>query len=186
MTALDGALVLAGAVTLLATREHDWLPSFFLNRNDVIYSNAVAIQSAVLVVFVVASLMLSRTRRSVLDMWLLVALSSWLILSLVIMTLHSRFTAGWHGLFGMALFAPLVLMFALLPESNPPYARLARSTAAHNREREARLMSMDAVAAAISHEVGQPLTAVRLNAMSGLDWLTRGRPNPEKAIESLR
>ena len=47
-------------------------------------------------------------------------------------------------------------------------------------------MSMDAVAAAISHEVGQPLSAVTMNAMAGLNWLTRARPDPEKAIRSLR
>ena len=60
----------------------------------------------------------------------------------------------------MTLFSHLVVMLALIAESNRLYARLALSTAARNREREARLMSMDAVAAAISHEVGQPLTAV--------------------------
>lgn len=47
-------------------------------------------------------------------------------------------------------------------------------------------MSMDAVTAAISHEVGQPLSAVILNASAGLDWLSRDRPEPEKAIEALR
>ena len=136
--------------------------------------------------FVVATVLLFRKRHSVLDMWLLVALSSWLIQSLLIMTLHGRFTAGWYGLYVMALFAHLVVMLALIAESNRLYARLALSTSARNREREARLMSTDAVAAAIYHEVGQPLTAVTLNAMSGLNWLTRARPDPEKAIQSLR
>jgi signal transduction histidine kinase len=186
MTGVAAAIVLAAAVTLLATSGHDWLPSFFLSRNDVIYSHAVGIQFVLFVGFIIATVMLFRTRNSVLDMWLLVALSSWLILSLLIMTLHSRYTAGWYGLFVMALFAQLVVMFALIAESNRLYARLALSTAARNREREARLMSTDAVAAAIYHEVGQPLTAVTLNAMSGLDWLTRAQPNPEKAINSLR
>ena len=119
-------------------------------------------------------------------MWLLVALSGWLIQSLLIMTLQGRFTAGWYCLFVMMLFSHLVVMLALIAESNRLYARLALSTAARNREREARLMSMDAVAAAISHEVGQPLTAVTTNAMAGLNWLTRARPDPEKAIKALR
>ena len=115
--------------------------------------------------FIVATAMLFRTRKSVLDMWLLVALSGWLIQSLLILTLHGRFTAGWYCLFVMTLFSHLVVMLALIAESNRLYARLALSTAARNRERDARLMSMDAVAAAISHEVGQPLTAVSLNAI---------------------
>src|SRR6185436_3320022 len=138
------------------------------------------------VLFVVATIMLSRSRRSVLNMWLLVALSGWLAESVLVLTLHSRFTAGWYGLFVLTLVTHLVVMLALIAESNRLYARLALSTAARNREREARLMSIDAMAAAISHEVGQPLTAVTLNAMGGLDWLTRARPDPEMAIKSLR
>ena len=186
MKGLSAAIVLAAAVTLLTTSGHDWLPPFFASRSDVIYSRAVGIQSVMLGLFIVATAMLFRTRSSVLDMWLLVALSSWLILSVLIMMLHGRFTAGWYGLYAMALLAQLVIMFALIAESNLLHARLALTTSARNRERDARLMSTDAVAAAIYHEVGQPLTAVTLNAMSGLDWLTRARPDPEKAITSLR
>ena len=77
-------------------------------------------------------------------------------------------------------------MLALIAETSWLYARLALSTAARNREREARLMSMDAVTAAISHEVGQPLTAVSLSASVGLHWLTQPRPDISKAITSLR
>jgi signal transduction histidine kinase len=97
-------------------------------------------------------------------MWLLVALSGWLIQSLLNILIQARFTAGWYGLFVMMLVANLIVMLALIAESNRLYARLALSTAARNRERETRLMSMDAVTAAISHEIGQPLTAVSLNA----------------------
>jgi len=44
---------------------------------------------------------------------------------------------------------------------------------------------MQAVAAAISHEVGQPLSAVITNATGGLNWLARERPEPEMAIKAL-
>src|SRR5436190_2193677 len=84
------------------------------------------------------------------------------------------------------LFSHLVVMLALLAETNRLYARLALTTAARNREREARLMSIDAVAVAIAHEVGQPLTAVSLHAKSGLNWLERSQPDVEKAAKSLR
>jgi len=47
-------------------------------------------------------------------------------------------------------------------------------------------MSMDAVTAAIAHEVGQPLTALNLSASVGLHWLTQSRPDISKAIRSLR
>ena len=78
-------------------------------------------------------------------------------------------------------------MLALIAESSRLYARLALSTSAWNREREARLMSMDALAAAISHEVGQPLSAVTSNGDGRLcTGSTRRPPDPEMAAKSLR
>ena len=183
---LLAAFALAAVVTMLAVAEPAFLPPMFLNHSDLIVANAIAYQSAVSVLFLVATIMLFRKRNSVLDLWLLVSFAGWLIQALLILTLQGRFTVGWYGLFGVMLFSHLVVLLALIAESNRLYARLAVSTAARNREREARLMSMDAVAAAISHEVGQPLSAIVVNAMSGLSWLDRTRPNRAKAISSLR
>jgi signal transduction histidine kinase len=88
----------------------------------------------------------------------------------------------------MTVFSHLVVMLALIAESNRLYARLALATAARSREHETRLMSMEAVTAAISHEVGQPLTAVTTNASAALNWLGRTPPNAETdmAMEALR
>jgi signal transduction histidine kinase len=122
----------------------------------------------------------------VLETWLLVALSGWLIESLLIMTLHGRFTAGWYCLYLLTLVSHLVLMLALIAETNRLYGRLALSTAVRNRERDARLMSMGAVTAAIAHEVGQPLTGAIASATAGLRWLTAEEPNHEKAASALR
>lgn len=180
------AVVLAAATTLLTTRGHDLLPPFFSSRSEVIHSYFVVYESVVFALSVVAAIVLFLRRTSVLDMWLLVAVSCWVIQSLADMTLSGRFTAGWYWLNLLMLFSHLVVMLALLAESNRLYARLALATSARNRERDARLMSIDAVAAAISHEVGQPLAAVNTNAMVGLRWLTRPRPDVDMAIKSLR
>jgi C4-dicarboxylate-specific signal transduction histidine kinase len=99
---------------------------------------------------------------------------------------HSRFTLGWYGLFGLQLASSFIIMVALIAETNRLYSRLALHTAARDRERDTRLMSMDAVAAAIVHEAGQPLTAVSLNVAAGLDWLDRKPPDSEMAIKSFR
>jgi signal transduction histidine kinase len=101
------------------------------------------------------------------------------------MGLRSRFTVGWYGLYFLVLFSQQVVTLALIVESNRLYARLARSTAAREREREARLMSLDAVVAAIAHEVGQPLAAISIHARTGRNRLTRVRPDVGKAIYSL-
>ena len=180
------AFVLATAVTMLATIGHDLLPPFYINRTDPIFEYKVAYQSAVLALYLVAAVLLFRKRASVLDIWLLVALAGWVAQSILNVPIYGRFTVGWYCLFGMMLVADLVMLFALIAETSWLYARLAQSTSARNRERQARLMTMDAVTAAISHEVGQPLTGARLNTKAGLNWLTRAQPDPEKAIKSLR
>jgi signal transduction histidine kinase len=125
-------------------------------------------------------------RVSVLDMWLLVALSAWLFQSVLNLPLQARFTLGWYCLFGMMLISDLIVMLALIAESNRLYARLALSTAARKRERDARLMSLDAVTAAIAHEVGQPLTAVGLNTSAAVNWLSGARPDVKKALAALQ
>lgn len=181
------AVAIASAVVLLATLGHGLLPAFYANKADVRYSNAVAYQVVTFTLLLFAGGLLFRNRSSVLDMWLLVALSGWLIQSALILTLHARFTAGFYYLYGLLLASHLVVLIALIAESQRLYARLALSTAAQNMEREARLMSMDAVAAAIAHEVGQPIAAMSINASLGLKSLTRHSvPDLEGGIEALR
>ena len=62
--------------------------------------------SSLIALFIVATAMLFRQRRSVLDMWLLVALAAWLVQSLLILTLQGRFTVGWYGQFVLLLALP--------------------------------------------------------------------------------
>jgi len=57
--------------------------------------------------------------------------------------------------------------------------RKAQADLAH----AARLTTMGELAASIAHEVNQPLMAIVTNAESCLLWLTKERPNCEKARE---
>ncbi len=182
---LIAALGLAVATTALTTIGHDLLPPFYLNRSERLEEYATIYHGAVLALCVVATAMLYRKRSSLFDLWLLVALSGWLAQSILNVLIESRFTVGWYFLFGMMLVSNLVVLLALIAETNWLYARLILSTAARNREREARLMSMNEVAAAISHEIGQPLSAAVLDTQAALNWLTSATPNPGKAIEAL-
>lgn len=179
------AFALAAGFTILATVGHDLLPPFYLNQTEPIFVYKIVYQSVVLALYIVATAALFRKRRSVLDMWLLVMLSGWLAQSILNVPIQARFTVGWYGLFILMLASNLVVMVALITETSWLYARLALSTSARKREREGRLLTMDAVAAAISHEVGQPLTAAMLDTKAGLNWLTRKRPDVGKAIKSL-
>jgi hypothetical protein len=65
----------------------------------------------------------------------------------------------------------------LLYEITTLYARLVDAVLAHRREREARLMTGDAISTSIAHDVNQPLSAMIANADAGLPWLTRAAPD---------
>jgi signal transduction histidine kinase len=184
--AMVAAIALAAAVTIFATAGHEFLPTVFRNRLEVIHLHTLRVETLMFALFVAAFLILYRNRSSLLDLWLLVAAACWLLQSLLIMTLLARNTAGFYALMALILVSHLVLMLALIGESARLHARLALSNAARNREREARLMSMDAVAGAIAHEIGQPLTAISLNAQAGLSWLARDKPDVEMAVKALR
>jgi C4-dicarboxylate-specific signal transduction histidine kinase len=125
-------------------------------------------------------------RKSVLDLWLLVALTAWFMQLPISLRDWTRFTVGYYAQFALMPTANLILMFALIIESSHLHARLALATAARKREKDALLTSMDAMAATFSHEIGQPLTAVTTNTKAGLNYLTGPRPNVHKAIDALR
>ncbi len=186
IAAIVAAAVAALAITVITTVGHDLLPPYYATRSALIYSSAVIVQAATALAFFASAVVLFRNRSSVLDLWLLVAVAGWLIETLLIITLQARFTVGFYTLYVMVLFSHLVVMLALIAETNRLYARLAVSTALRHEERDARLMSMDAVAAAISHGVGQPVAAANMSAAAALEWLDREGPDVAMATTSLR
>ena len=186
-TGLFCAIALAAVVMAIAIVGEPLLPPLFQNRIEGSSSNLLVFNLVNLALTVIAAVMLIfRARQTLLNTWLLVSLALWLVQSVLNLPLQARFTLGWYSLQLTILVAHLCVLVALIADSNRLYARLAVSTARERRERDARLMSMDAVAAAISHEVGQPLTSVTLNAAAGLQWLTQTPPRPDKAILALQ
>lgn len=180
------AVAMAAACTALATLRHDLLPSFYVNQTELIHSRIVAYQGFVLGLSAVGIALLLRRQNSVLDLWLVVALSCWLTQTLLIMSLHARFTLGFYAIYGIQLASHLILLVALVAESNRLYARLVVSTAAQAIERDAHLMSMNAVAAAIAHEIGQPLAAISLNTSIGLRYLAVPTTKNRRASAAFR
>jgi C4-dicarboxylate-specific signal transduction histidine kinase len=65
------------------------------------------------------------------------------------------------------------------------YARMLRAVMAQRRERDARLMTGDAVSASIAHEVNQPLSAMITNANAGLRWIDRAAPDLQETKSAL-
>jgi len=83
------------------------------------------------------------------------------------------------------LLSGVFVLLMLLSETTRIYSRLALSVISSQREREVRLMTMDAVAASIAHEVKQPLAAMVTNANVGLRWLAQDPPGVEQASRTL-
>ena len=178
-------IALAILVTTLTITGHDLLPPLFIDRFHIDRTTLVVANSVLIGLVLAAMATLFWQRKSVLDLWLLVALSAWLMQLPLSLGHWARFTLSYYAQFALMPASNLILMFALLAESSRLYARLALSTDARKRERDTLLTSMDALAATFSHEIGQPFTAVTTNAKAGLNYLTRARPDVGKAIEAL-
>jgi len=126
-------------------------------------------------------------RRSALDLWLMVVM---FIFSIEIPLSYypdpARFSVGWYAVRGFGFLASSLVLIVLLYEIETLYARLLGAILAQRREREARLMTGDAVAATIAHEVKQPLTAMITTADAGFRFLDRSMPNLDRAKESFK
>lgn len=77
------------------------------------------------------------------------------------------------------------MLIVLLYEITTLYGQLLRAVLAQRREREARLMTGDAVAASIAHEVKQPLSAMITNADAGWRLIDLSPPDLEEAKAAL-
>ena len=99
--------------------------------------------------------------RSLLDLWLMVVMCLYTIeIPLSYYPTPFRFSIGWYAVRVVGFLSSTLVLTVLLYEIQAIYAKLLDAVLAQRREREARLMTGDAVAATIAHEVRQPLTAI--------------------------
>src|ERR1700724_3136793 len=125
--------------------------------------------------------------RSVLDLWMMVVICAYAIeIYLVAFPGLARFSGGWYAGRFFGFVSGSLVLFVLLYEITTLYARLLRAVFAQRREREARLMTGDAVAATIAHEVKQPLSGMITNADAGLRWLDRAMPDLDEAKAAFK
>jgi signal transduction histidine kinase len=179
-------VLLAAAMTALTIWGESLLPSLYVDRYDADLSNMVRYNIIYILAGLACLIMLGRDNKSLLDVWLIVATLWWSCQSFLIMFASGRFTLGFYYQFLLVFASSIILMLALIAESNRLYARLALARSAEAREREARLTSLDALVAAISHEAGQPLTAVILNTNAALALLPKSLPGAQRLEYSMR
>jgi len=182
--AMTAAVV--GAATFLVTTDNPLLPRLMLDMVRLSTLWFYAAGSAALW-NVLALVVLWARRRSVLDLWLMVVMCAYVIeICLISFPVPARFSVGWYAGRVYGLLSSSLLLFVLLYEITTLYAQLLRAVLAQRREREARLMTGDAVAATIAHEVKQPLSGMITNADAGLRWLDRSTPNLDRAKASFK
>ena len=120
-------------------------------------------------------------QRSMLDLWLMVVMCLYAIeIPLSYYPDPVRFSFGWYTVRVIGIISSTLVLIVLLYEIETLYTRLLGAVRAHQREREARLMTGDAVAATIAHEIRQPLTSMITSADAGYRFLDRSMPNLQK------
>ncbi len=126
-------------------------------------------------------------RSSMLDLWLMVVMFLYLVeVPLSYYPAPSRFSPGWYSVRIFGFLSSSLVLIVLLYEIETLYARLLGAVLAQRREREARLLTGDAVAASIAHEIKQPLTAMVTSADAGFRFLDRSMPNLDRAKEAFK
>ncbi len=174
------------ALTWIATAGEDLLPRLF---QDPVHPTPLAriVTSSNTLICLLALVLLIRYRRSVLDLWIVVVLCAWVSeLAILDVLLYSRFTFGFYVGRGFSLITSVVVLVVLLQEMTQLYAGLARSNSALQRERNDKIMNLEAMAASIAHEINQPLSALVTNGSICLRLLARPNCNHDEMREVLK
>jgi signal transduction histidine kinase len=186
LSSVANTAVLVCAVAFIVTAGDALLPR--INADPVHFSTLwLYIAGCLALLSVLALIVLWIRRRSVLDLWLMVVMCAYVIeITLIAFPVPARFSFGWYAGRVFGLLSGSLLLFVLLYEITILYAQLLRAVLAQRREREARLMTGDAVAATIAHEVKQPLSGMITNADAGLRWLDRSMPDLDEAKAAFK
>lgn len=179
-------LAVTAGLTWIVTEKTEYLPSLYSASVTLQTRFANQINVALWIWGSTALAVLLARRRTILDLWLMVTLLAWMPNFLVAAIASSvRFTVGWYAARGFVLIGSCMLLSVLLIEMTFLYSRLASAVILQRRERANRLLSVEAVTAAIAHELRTPLGAIALNAGTALSQLRSNPPEIEEMDEIL-
>jgi signal transduction histidine kinase len=165
----------------LTTAGDQFLPRLFLDASRLSRLGAYGPYFDLLICAIALALLWAR-RRSVLDLWLMVVASA-LIGELALTVV--RFSLGFYASRIFSLATSTIVLVILLAETARLYTRLAHSNMMLQRERNNKLMNLQAVVASISHEVKQPLASIVMRGSTALRFLRHTPPDLEKAQSTL-
>jgi signal transduction histidine kinase len=189
-TAIAGCVLVAIGLTVgltwLATAGERFLPTVFADRVDTFPMRLKIVAGLMFLSAAIPFAVLWARRRSVLDYWLmLVAWTLMLEEALIGFVTSSRYSVGFYTGRALLLVTSIIVLSLFLEEMMRLYARIAGTNIKLERERDNKLMSLEAVASAIVHEVKQPATAVVLNGVTAQELLQQTPPDMEEAQSAL-
>lgn len=169
--------VLVCALVFAVTAGQEILPHFLLGQKQLPLARYFTVP--LLIVNLIALLLLVRIReKSILDVWLIVACISGLgECTAVAFFFQERFSLTFYALRLVGLPVSKAVLVVLLWETIRLYTNLAIANRELRRERASRLTNAAVVAAAIAHEVRQPVTGINLLAFAGQRSLERATPD---------
>jgi len=178
-------IAVVGTVIWFCTTRQDLLPVIYRDYRSL--SPLANVAGGVIFLLCTIALVLLWVRMTtVLDLWLMVTVSAWLLeITLNGLFLTDRFSLAWYVGRMFALISSNVVLIFLLSEMVTLYSLLARSIIRQRSARQSRQIAMDAMAAAIAHEVNQPLGGIVLNTEAALLNLTRTPPNTDEVRAAL-
>jgi signal transduction histidine kinase len=177
----------AAALAFLCIRGTTLLPRIMLDQYGFVPEWPYVVGAPIATLCTLALVVLWFRRRSILDLFLMVVLCAYLIeIPPHYYPFPGRFSTGWYAVRVTSLLSSSIVLVVMLYEITALYGGLLDAVLRHRREREARLMTGDAVAASIAHEIKQPLTAMITSADAGFRFLDRSTPNLDRAKEAFK
>lgn len=183
-----GSVLATVAVTWGAVAGEWLMPRFMTDPRSSTDLWSLVLYAALVLCLVTAALLLHGRRRSLLDLWLLVTLVALLseIVLLGFLGAGLRFSVGWWIGRVFGLVSAAVVMLALLAETTTLHARLLQSLLAEGRAKDARATMLEALSAALAHELNQPLASIVTSADAATRWLDRPAPDLAEVRARLR
>ena len=172
-------------LTWIVVVHDDVLPALFVDQiGFTVWANRIT--SIDFGISIVALVVLWRRQKSVLDLWLIVSVCALVAeLAMTTFVITSRFSLGFYTQRIFSLGASTIVLSALLAEAVVLYARLANAIVHLRREQETKIMSAQAITAAIAHEIKQPLTRITAGGGAAQRFLKMVPPQLDKAQAAL-
>src|SRR5215469_16721349 len=174
-------ITLVCALTWSVVVKEEYWPR--LLTNEVNFTRLTNYVTAIpLATSVLAFMVLWIRRRSVLDLWLAVAIFATVVEQAIsCLFIFNRYSVGAYAVRSLSVIVSTIVLSAMLSESVRVYVSLARTNKMLRRERENKMTNLATVVAAITHELRQPLTGISTKSAAARRYLGQEPPNLDRA-----